>query len=47
MHCSNLAEEAIQAAINDYLSKKSGEGADGKDKTCSRRCEDIEKVNRE
>lgn len=24
MHCSALAEEAIQAAINDYLAKKEG-----------------------
>lgn len=28
MHCSVLAEEAVQAAIDDYLKKTTGEGLD-------------------
>lgn len=28
MHCSVLAEEAVQAAINDYLMKTTGKGLD-------------------
>jgi len=29
MHCSVLAEEAVQAAINDYLKKTTGKGLPG------------------
>lgn len=29
MHCSLLAEEAVQAAINDYLVKTTGKGLEG------------------
>jgi nitrogen fixation NifU-like protein len=44
MHCSNLAEEAIKAAIEDYKNKK--ENKENKEiSSCSKRCEDIEKVN--
>jgi nitrogen fixation NifU-like protein len=41
MHCSNLAEEAIRAAIEDYM-KKNGmlEGCEGTN-ACGRRCDDI------
>jgi len=48
MHCSNLAEEAIKAAINDYKAKK-GLKTDDVDSSvsCSRRCEDIEKTQEE
>lgn len=41
MHCSNLAEEAITAAIEDYQRKNGlipeGDGGSG----CSRRCDDL------
>jgi nitrogen fixation NifU-like protein len=47
MHCSNLAEEAIKAAIEDYISRRDSKDKSTDDKACSRRCEDIEKVNRE
>lgn len=41
MHCSNLAEEAITAAIEDYK-RKNGLLADDCDcNACSRRCDDI------
>jgi nitrogen fixation protein NifU and related proteins len=41
MHCSNLAEEAITAAIEDYK-RKNGLLEDNCDcNACSRRCEDI------
>jgi nitrogen fixation NifU-like protein len=41
MHCSNLAEEAIRAAIEDYMTKNGMvvEGCTGG--ACSRRCDDI------
>jgi nitrogen fixation protein NifU and related proteins len=41
MHCSNLAEEAIRAAIEDYQ-RKNGllEEKDGCN-ACSRRCDDV------
>ena len=41
MHCSNLAEEAIRAAIEDYKNKN---GLSDKEEgyiTCCKRCEDI------
>ncbi|HHW30784.1 MAG TPA: Fe-S cluster assembly scaffold protein NifU [Clostridiaceae bacterium] len=40
MHCSNLAEEAIRAAINDYKAKK-GIPVEDDGFACSRRCDDI------
>ncbi|MEN8907035.1 MAG: Fe-S cluster assembly scaffold protein NifU [Clostridiales bacterium] len=44
MHCSNLAEEAIKAAIEDYKKKvKNEETLDIS--SCGKRCEDIEKIN--
>lgn len=41
MHCSNLAEEAITAAIEDYK-RRTGQ-LEGEDdcSACSRRCEDV------
>ena len=41
MHCSNLAEEAIKAAIDDYMSKNGLASGDGKRNACGRRCDDI------
>lgn len=41
MHCSNLAEEAIRAAIEDYQ-RKTGMIDEGCDcNTCGRRCDDL------
>ncbi|WP_010250168.1 Fe-S cluster assembly scaffold protein NifU [Acetivibrio cellulolyticus] len=41
MHCSNLAEEAIRAAIEDYL-RKNGRLDESCDcGACGRRCDDI------
>lgn len=40
MHCSNLAEEAIRAAVNDYK-KKNGIKIDKEDCEGSCRCSDI------
>lgn len=42
MHCSNLAEEAIRAAIEDYMVKKGMMDEPGIKQTCSRRCDDIQ-----
>ena len=44
MHCSNLAEEAIKSAIDDY--KRKNGLLDDKDEcnSCGRRCEDIHHV---
>lgn len=42
MHCSNLAEEAIKAAIEDYKRKKGLSSEEGCD-ACSRRCDDVHK----
>lgn len=44
MHCSNLAEEAIKAAIEDYK-KKNNIDIDETIGGCSKRCEDIERLN--
>ncbi|AUG57547.1 Fe-S cluster assembly scaffold protein NifU [Acetivibrio saccincola] len=45
MHCSNLAEEAIRAAIQDYRSKNGMSQKESSEKedyiTCCKRCEDI------
>ncbi len=44
MHCSNLAEEAIRAAIEDYQRKNGLIGdADGCE-ACCKRCEDIHHI---
>jgi nitrogen fixation protein NifU and related proteins len=44
MHCSNLAEEAIKAAIDDYRKKSNNdEGLDIS--SCGKRCEDIKNIN--
>ncbi|GAE89024.1 Fe-S cluster assembly scaffold protein NifU [Acetivibrio straminisolvens] len=41
MHCSNLAEEAIRAAIDDYM-RKNGLLPEGSNcNACGRRCDDI------
>jgi len=45
MHCSNLAEEAIRAAIDDYMRKKGALGKDGQCNACGRRCDDIHHQN--
>ncbi len=44
MHCSNLAEKAIKAAIEDYR-RKSGQNGSAGDATClcGRRCDDVNK----
>jgi nitrogen fixation NifU-like protein len=48
MHCSNLAEEAIKAAINDYMRRNGiSQDATGKFNSCGRRCEDIQRINAE
>jgi len=46
MHCSNLAEEAIKAAIDDYK-RKNGLLEDGEtdNNSCSRRCDDIHRID--
>lgn len=41
MHCSNLAEEAIRAAIDDYLIKTGKKEPEPQGDACSRRCDDI------
>jgi nitrogen fixation NifU-like protein len=42
MHCSNLAEEAIKSAIDDYRRKKGLIGDDeGGCEGCCRRCDDV------
>ena len=47
MHCSNLAEEAIRAAIEDYK-RREGLSEDGDaGNACGRRCEDIHNLNDE
>lgn len=44
MHCSNLAEEAIRAAIDDYKKKKGLKSDESNNSNaCSRRCDDIQK----
>jgi len=45
MHCSNLAEEAIRTAIEDYKKKKGLKENDVDENTraCGRRCDDIQK----
>jgi nitrogen fixation NifU-like protein len=41
MHCSNLAEEAIRAAIVDYQRKNGLIEDNGESDVCCRRCDDI------
>lgn len=41
MHCSNLAEEAIRAAIEDYKRKNGLLEDEGTCNACGRRCDDI------
>ena len=41
MHCSNLAEEAISAAIMDYKKRNGLISDDEAHKGCSRRCDDV------
>lgn len=41
MHCSNLAEEAIKAAIEDYKRKNGMLDDEDTFNACSRRCDDI------
>jgi nitrogen fixation NifU-like protein len=47
MHCSNLAEEAIRAALEDYQ-RKNGLLEEGENcNSCSRRCDDIHHAHEE
>ena len=41
MHCSNLAEEAIKAAIEDYMRKNGQSTQEEGSNGCSRRCDDV------
>jgi len=41
MHCSNLAEEAIKAAIEDYLIKTGRLNKESECGACGRRCDDL------
>ena len=41
MHCSNLAEEAIRAAIEDYMRKTGRLDTECDCGVCGRRCDDI------
>lgn len=47
MHCSNLAEEAIKAAIEDYRAKTGQSDLNTENNACSRRCEDIDRIKNE
>ena len=47
MHCSNLAEEAIKAAIEDYQKKNGLISSDDEKNACGRRCDDIHKLEEE
>jgi len=47
MHCSNLAEEAIRAAIDDYKKRNGIEDKGQDDNACGRRCEDIHRLDSE
>lgn len=47
MHCSNLAEEAIRAALEDYMKKNGIHNEEFEKIACSRRCEDIHHINEE
>lgn len=41
MHCSNLAEEAIRSAIDDYRKRNGIIDNDNKCESCCKRCEDV------
>lgn len=41
MHCSNLAEEAIRAALEDYMRKNGLLNGEDSCTACGRRCDDI------
>lgn len=47
MHCSNLAEEAIKAAVDDYLKKRNSQENNDESNACGRRCEDINRIENE
>lgn len=47
MHCSNLAEEAIRAAIEDYMKKNGMSNEDDVNNACGRRCDDIHRIEEE
>jgi nitrogen fixation protein NifU and related proteins len=47
MHCSNLAEEAIKAALEDYMKRKHKLDNSEEANTCGRRCEDISRIENE
>ena len=44
MHCSNLAEEAIKSAIEDYKRKNGLLDDEDEGNSCGRRCEDIHHI---
>jgi hypothetical protein len=41
MHCSNLAEQAIQSALLDYKNKIGANENDNGCNSCCRRCDDV------
>jgi len=45
MHCSNLAEEAIKSAIEDYKRKNGMLCENPESNACGRRCEDIHHID--
>lgn len=45
MHCSNLAEEAIRAAIEDYQRRNGLLTDEEQCNSCSRRCDDIHHID--
>lgn len=47
MHCSNLAEEAIRAAIDDYRKKNGLLEEGGECEGCCSKCEDIHRIEDE
>lgn len=47
MHCSNLAEQAINAAIEDYKVKNGLMSEEEFKVSCSRRCEDMDEMHDE
>ncbi len=47
MHCSNLAEEAIRAAIEDYKRKEGLLEDEDAGNACGRRCEDLHSLEDE